>query len=146
MLAAICAPLLTAQADEDWRTKAEATDYHETPRYDETMAYCQRLAAASPFVHIEPMGRSPEGREIVALVVSLDKAFTPEAARDTGKEIVLVNACIHPGECEGKDAGLALIRDLLVKEEYKTERPARPRDPHLCTDPQRGRPRAVHPL
>ena len=113
-------PMLTAQADEDWRTKAEATDYRETPRYDETMAYCRRLAAASPFVHIEELGRSPEGREIIALVVSLDKAFTPEAARATGKEIVLVNACIHAGECEGKDAGLALIRDLLIKEEYKT--------------------------
>ncbi len=116
--------MLTAPAQtppqEDWRTKAEATDYRETPRYDETMAYCQRLAAASPFVHVEELGRSPEGREIVALVVSLDKAFTPAAARATGKEIVLVNACIHPGESEGKDAGLALIRDLLIKEEYKT--------------------------
>ena len=105
---------------EDWRTKAEATDYRETPRYDETMAYCRRLAGASPFIHIETMGRSPEGRNIVALIVSLDKAFTPAAARATGKEIILVNACIHPGECEGKDAGLALIRDLLIKEEYKT--------------------------
>ncbi len=112
--------MLTVRADEDWRTKAEATDYEETPRYNETMAYCRRLAGASPFIHIEELGRSPEGREIVALVVSLDKAFTPGAARATGKEIVLVNACIHAGECEGKDAGLALIRDLLIKEEYKT--------------------------
>ena len=110
----------TAQAQEDWRTRAEATDYHETSRYDETVTYCRRLAAASPLVHMEELGRSPEGREIVALIVSSDKAFNPEAARATGKEIVLVNACIHSGECEGKDAGLALIRDLLVKEEYKT--------------------------
>ncbi len=127
LLLACCylCPMLTAHGQtppptEDWRTKAEATDYRETPRYDETMAYCQRLAAASPLVHIEGLGRSPEGREIVALIVSLDRAFTPAAAHATGKEIVLVNACIHPGECEGKDAGLALIRDLLIKEEYKT--------------------------
>ena len=112
--------MLSAQAQEDWRTKAEATDYCETARYDETMTYCRRLAAASPFVHLETMGHSPEGREIIAVVASLDKAFTPEAARATGKEIVLVNACIHSGECEGKDAGMALLRDLLIKEEYKT--------------------------
>ncbi len=105
---------------EDWRTKAEATGYRETARYDETMAYCHRLAAASEFVHLETLGRSPEGRGVVALIVSLDKAFTPEAARATGKEILLVNACIHPGECEGKDAGLALIRDLLIDGQYKT--------------------------
>ncbi len=33
---------------------------------------------------------------------------------------MLVNACIHPGECEGKDAGLALLRDLLINGQYKT--------------------------
>ncbi len=104
----------------DWRTKAEATDYRETERYPEMVDYCRRLAAASEFVHLETIGRSPEGRDIVALIVSLDKAFTPEAARATGKEILLVNACIHAGECEGKDAGLALIRDLVIKGQYKT--------------------------
>ncbi len=107
-------PFTNAALSEDWRTKAEQTGYQETPHYAETVAYCQRLAAASEFVHLETIGRSPEGREIFAVVVSLDKAFTPEAARATGKEIVLVNCCIHPGESEGKDAMLALIRDLTV--------------------------------
>ena len=103
----------------EWRTRAEATDYRETDRYPETMDFCRRLAAASEFVRVETIGRSPEGRDIVALVVSLDRAFTPEAARATGKEILLVNACIHAGECEGKDAGLALVRDLLIRGQYK---------------------------
>ena len=105
---------------EDWRTKAEATDFRETPSYEETMDYCHRLAAASEFVRVETIGHSPEGRDIAALIVSTDKAFTPEGARATGKEILLVNACIHPGECEGKDAGLAVIRDLLINGQYKT--------------------------
>ena len=109
-----------APSSEDWRTRAEATDYRETDRYPEMVAYCQRLAGASPFVQVQTIGRSPEGRDVLMLVVSLDRAFTPESARATGKEIVYVNACIHPGECEGKDAGLALLRDLLIKEEYKT--------------------------
>ena len=121
----LCAmPTVQGQGDTplapEWRTKAEATDYRETDRYPETIDYCRRLAAASEFVHVETIGRSPEGRDIVALVVSLDKAFTPEAARATGKEILLVNACIHAGECEGKDAGLALIRDLLIRGQYRT--------------------------
>ena len=102
---------------EDWRTKTEITRYKETPRYEETMAYCRRLAAASEFVHLETIGRSPEGRDILAVIVSLEKAFTPEAARATGKEIVLVNCCIHPGESEGKDACLALLRDLVINGE-----------------------------
>jgi len=31
----------------EWQTHAEKTDYRETPRYDETVAYARRLAAAS---------------------------------------------------------------------------------------------------
>lgn len=114
------APAQTPSIPDEWRTEAEKTDYRETGRYDEAMAYCRRLAAASEFIHLETLGRSPEGRDVVALIVSLDKTFTPEAARATGKEIILVNACIHPGECEGKDAGLAFLRDQFVLGRYKT--------------------------
>lgn len=115
----LMSPVNATPEPEDWRTKAELTDYRETPRYDETIAYCRRLAAASEDVHLETLGHSPEGREIIAVVVSSDKAFTPGAARATGKEIVLVNCCIHPGESEGKDAMLALIRDLTVHDGRK---------------------------
>ncbi len=111
----LCGMLTADAVTDDWRTTAEITGYRETPRYEETVAYCQRLAAASEFVRVQTIGSSPEGRDVVAVIVSLDKAFTPEAARATGKEIVLVNCCIHPGESEGKDAMLALLRDLVVK-------------------------------
>lgn len=98
----------------DWQTRAEATDYRKTARYDETVAYAKRLAEASPLVQVQTFGKSPEGRDMAVLVVSSDKAFTPEAARATGKEIILINAGIHAGEIPGKDAGLALIRDMVI--------------------------------
>lgn len=102
----------------DWRTRAEATDYRETARYEETADYCRRLAAAHPeAVRLQSLGRSPEGRDVLALVVSTAGRFTPREARADGGDVVFVNACIHPGECEGKDAGLALLRDLLVNGE-----------------------------
>lgn len=110
-------PLLAAEIP-DWRTRAEATDYRETARYEETADYCRRLAAAHPeSVQLRSLGRSPEGRDVLALVVSTAGRFTPEAVRTAGGDVVFVNACIHPGECEGKDAGLALLRDLLVNGE-----------------------------
>lgn len=103
----------------DWKTRAEATDYRQTARYDETVAYARRLDEASPFVQLQLLGSSPEGRGIPVLVVSKDKAFTPEAARASGKEILLVNAGIHSGEIEGKDAGFALIRDMVITGEQQ---------------------------
>ena len=78
------------------------------------MRFCRVLAAAAPWVKLESYGVSGQGRELPLLIVSKDKAFTPEAARATGKPILLIQNGIHSGEIEGKDACLALVRDLAV--------------------------------
>lgn len=106
--------LPSADVPADWLTKAEQTDFRQTPRYDETIAYCQRLAEASPWIEYRGFGTSPLGREMPLLIASKDRAFTPEAAHKTGKVVVLVQNCIHAGECEGKDASLMLLRDVAV--------------------------------
>ena len=98
----------------EWQTHAEKTNYRETPRYDETMAYCEKLDAASPLIRLLSFGRSGEGRPLPLLIASTGGTFTREAARKAGKAIVLVQACIHPGEPDGKDAGLALLRDIAI--------------------------------
>src|SRR5437868_11296828 len=33
---------------DSWQTPSEKSDYRTTPRYDETMAYVKRVAAAAP--------------------------------------------------------------------------------------------------
>lgn len=103
---------------DDWSTLAESSGYARTARYAETLEYAQRLAAHSEVLDYQVFGFTPEGRELVVLVASSDRAFTPQAARDTGKEIILIQAGIHPGEIEGKDAGLALLRDIVVTGEH----------------------------
>jgi hypothetical protein len=98
----------------EWQTLAERTDYRETPRYDETVAYSRKLADASPLVRFTTFGQSGEGRALPLLVAASDNTFTPEAARKAGKAIILIQACIHAGESDGKDAGLALLRDIAI--------------------------------
>jgi len=99
----------------DWITPAEQSRFHTTPSYAETRAYLERLAAAAPHtIHLTRFGVSPEGRDLMLVVAAKDGEFTPEAARASGKEIVLVQSGIHAGEIEGKDAGLMLLRDIGV--------------------------------
>src|SRR6185295_19901555 len=98
----------------EWLTHAEHTDYRETPRYDATIAYAKRLDQASPLIRFESFGLSGEGRELPLLIATEDETFTPEAARQAGKAVVLIQACIHAGEPDGKDAGLALLRDIAI--------------------------------
>jgi hypothetical protein len=97
-----------------WRTRAERTRWHETADYDETMRYCRQLEAGSRWVKLLSFGTSGQGRDLPLLVVSRDRAFTPEEARATGKPIVLIQNGIHSGEIEGKDASLMLVRDMAV--------------------------------
>lgn len=98
----------------EWLTHAEKTDYRETPRYAETLEYCKRLDQASPLIKLQTFGKSGEGRELPLLIATEDDTFTPEAARRAVKAVILIQACIHAGEPDGKDAGLALLRDIAI--------------------------------
>ncbi len=99
----------------EWRTPAEVSAYRETPDYGATRAFLERLARARPgLLRLESFGRSGEGRELTLAIVSQDGVFEPEAVRASGRVVLLVQNCIHAGETDGKDASLALLRDLVV--------------------------------
>src|SRR3989442_14966332 len=111
---ALVATLMIAASPPELLTRAEQTGFAETARYEETLDYCRRLERASPWIHLTSFGRSPEGRELILLIASKDRAFDAAAAAKTGKPVVLIQAGIHAGEIDGKDAGLMLLRDIAV--------------------------------
>lgn len=89
----------------EWLTHAEKTNYRETPRYAQTIEYSKRLDQASSLIKFQSFGKSGEGRELPLLLATEGETFTPEAARQAGKAVILIQACIHAGEPDGKDAG-----------------------------------------
>ncbi len=99
---------------QDWRTLAEQTDYHKSWNYADTVKFAQKLAKASPQIKYQSYGLSGEGREMPLLIVSSGKDFTPETVKKSGKAIVFIQAGIHSGEIDGKDAGFALLRDIAI--------------------------------
>ena len=106
---------LAVDPGHPWATPFEKSALRETPRYEETVEWLARLAAATPQLEMVSIGRSHEGREIVMAIASSSGASTPEALRASGKPIVLVQAGIHSGEIDGKDAGMMLLRDMTVR-------------------------------
>jgi zinc carboxypeptidase len=102
------------QAPAYWKTRAEKSDYRLTPDYEETMRFCRLLEARSRWIRVTSYGTSGQGRELPLVIISKDRAFTPEQARATGKPVVLIQNGIHAGEIEGKDACLELMRDMVV--------------------------------
>jgi len=114
-LAASHADSASKTAMSDWITPAERSHFRTTPSYADTRAFLQRLADASPqTIRLTRFGVSPEGRDLMLVVAAKNGEFTPEAARASGKEILMVQSGIHAGEIEGKDAAMMLLRDLSV--------------------------------
>lgn len=99
---------LLRPGSDPWVTAFEADPEHNfSPGYAATRVWFDRLEAASPWIRIEVFGTSPEGRPIYAVIASKDGA-----SFDPGKPVLLAQAGIHPGEIDGKDAGMMLLRDI----------------------------------
>ena len=112
LIAAMCTAAAPALAqDAPLATRAEITNYEETSSYEDVQRIVAGLAT-SPLVHVETFGQSEEGRDLPLLVISDPKVAGPEAARRLGRPVVFVQANIHAGEVEGKEAALMLARRL----------------------------------
>ena len=99
---------LLRDASDPWVTAFEADAEHNfSPDYADTRAWFDRLDAASDLIRIEQFGTSPEGRPIYAVIASRDGAEL-----DPSKPLLVAQAGIHPGEIDGKDAGMMLLRDI----------------------------------
>jgi len=99
---------LLRDASDPWVTAFEADAAHDfSPSYADTRAWFDRLDAASDLIRVEQFGVSPEGRPIYAVIASKDGATL-----DPSKPVLLAQAGIHPGEIDGKDAGMMLLRDM----------------------------------
>ncbi|MBT4291938.1 M14 family metallopeptidase [bacterium] len=96
----------------NFETYYEQSGNLATPRYAETLQYCQDLAKSSDFLHYTNFGTSPRGREMMLLVADKNGNFSAEQVRSTDNAVLLVQAGIHAGEIDGKDAGLMLLRDI----------------------------------
>jgi len=112
VLCTLSVAAMTAQTS-DMRTRAEITNYEETSTYADVTRVIDGLVATSKLVHTESFGKTEEGRDLPLLVISDPKVTTPAAARKLGRPIVFVQANIHAGEVEGKEAVLMLARRLV---------------------------------
>ena len=93
------------------QTRAERTNYLETSRYADVISFLDSLRGR-PELAFGSIGKTNEGREIPYVIASRPRVSTPEEAAKLRRPIVYVQGNIHAGEVEGKEALLALLRDL----------------------------------
>ncbi len=112
----------------EWQGKSEqllqqqgplTTDFElsgaiNSPDYADTMAFVDRLVAANPTqFKLETIGFSNSNRAI-KMIVATEQGGDKSNVINNGKPTILVQAGIHAGEIDGKDAMFMLLRDVAT--------------------------------
>jgi hypothetical protein len=83
--------------------------------YQELVEFYTLLDQKYDQMRVIDYGPTDIGKPLQLIVLSKDKVFDPVLIRKQNKRILLINNGIHPGEPEGIDASMMLVRDLLEK-------------------------------
>ncbi len=107
ILTAFLASPLAAQA-----TRAERTEFRETSSHSDVLAFLDSLGRTTDDLRVGILATSPEGRRVPYVLAGRPLPFGPVEAHRTNKPVVYLQANIHGGEVEGKEAAQMLLRDL----------------------------------
>ncbi len=115
VLAAVGVALPAAgQGASSPRTRAERSGYRETSTYADVRAFLDSIVVPGGPLVLDSLGRTHEGRLLPLVIASRPAVRTPAEARTLGRPVAWVQANIHAGEVEGKEAMQALLRDLAA--------------------------------
>ena len=91
------------------------TDPNRTLTYHEAIACYEKMAAAHPDIfHLTTVGSTDSGEPLHVAVLNTAGVFDVAQIRQSGRRILLINNGIHPGEPEGIDATILLLRKYLT--------------------------------
>ena len=97
----------------DMPTPYEKGNQNQTTTWSDCIAFYEALAQRFPQVlRFEQIGTSDGGIPVHAGVVSADGVFDRARIKAEGRPVFFNNNGIHPGEPEGVDACMAIVRDL----------------------------------
>jgi hypothetical protein len=94
-------------------TTPERTQFRETSSHADVVRFIDSLRITGADIHVGQLGRTTQGKDIPYVIASRPRVTSPAEARRLHRPIVFVQGNIHGGEVEGKEALLAVLRDLL---------------------------------
>ena len=104
--------VLLASRLEAQTTRPERTDFRETSSHADVLRFLDTLTGITTDLRVGTLAVSPEGRRVPYVLTARPLPFSPSEAHRSGKPIVYIQANIHGGEVEGKEAAQMLLRDL----------------------------------
>ena len=95
------------------QTVAEKSNFKSTSDYNDVKIFIDQLRKSSPYIRIENIATSVEGREVPLMIIGNPLPKSPKDLAAKKRLVVYIQADIHAGEVEGKEAVLMYVRDLL---------------------------------
>ena len=92
----------------------EKTNGLESATYFEAIEWYKNLDNQSAKVLVKEMGITDAGYPLHIVLVSNDAKFDAVQWHKQNKAVVLINNGIHPGEPDGIDASMMLVRDIVL--------------------------------
>ncbi|MBO0724885.1 MAG: M14 family metallopeptidase [Blastocatellia bacterium] len=109
------ASTIMPNADNDQlKSRAEQTNYEETSRYEDVTRFIGELQKRTDKLRVESFGKTEEGRDLPLMIFADPPISQPREARASGKPVIFIQANIHAGEVEGKEASLHLARRIAT--------------------------------
>ncbi|AYL98496.1 M14 family zinc carboxypeptidase [Mucilaginibacter celer] len=125
-LSALLVYFIALQAKAQLTPFELSKDKNYTATYPEVIDYYQKLNKLYPQqMRLINYGTTDVGKPLTLIVLSKDKVFDPTLIKKQNKRVLLINNGIHPGEPEGIDASMMLVRDMLKNN-------ALPKDVVIC--------------
>ncbi len=99
---------LLVNAQINLSTPFEKGNKNQSTTYEECISFFQLLDANSDKIEMRTMGLTDSGKPLHSIVFSENKNFN----FNQNKAVLLINNGIHPGEPDGIDATMMLMRDI----------------------------------
>jgi len=97
----------------DFTTQFETSKGTETPEYKDVISYYKDLSKTYSQISLFEMNKTDSGEPLHLVVFNADGKTTLDDFKNTTKNKLLVNNGIHPGESDGIDASMLLLRDIV---------------------------------
>jgi hypothetical protein len=103
----------------DFTTQFEKTEGNKTPEYKDIISYYERLAAQYSQISLFSFGQTDAGKPLHLVIYSAEGIYNVDEITKSTKNRILINNGIHPGESDGIDASMLLLRDLVENDSLR---------------------------
>ncbi|CAL2082416.1 Zinc carboxypeptidase [Tenacibaculum sp. 190524A02b] len=111
----------STQVNTGFKTLFEKSNGTETPEYNAIIQFYKNLAKVYPEISFFEMGITDSGKPLHLVIFNTKGATTLKDLKSSTKARVLINNGIHPGESDGIDASMLLLRNLVQNDSLKNK-------------------------